>query len=56
MKKLVEEHGGEVEIESELDEGTCVTLVLPIGKTKFHNMLLRVKHHVIVRFTCGTSF
>ena len=30
VKKLVEEHGGEVGIESEVDEGTSVKLLLPV--------------------------
>jgi nitrogen fixation/metabolism regulation signal transduction histidine kinase len=30
VKKLIEEHGGEVGIESEIDEGTSVKLLLPI--------------------------
>ena len=33
VKKLVEEHGGEVGIESEVDQGTSVRILLPVEET-----------------------
>jgi signal transduction histidine kinase len=32
VKKLVEEHGGEVGIESEPGQGACVTIILPVAE------------------------
>jgi signal transduction histidine kinase len=32
MKKIIEEHGGEVTIESEVDKGTTFKIVMPVGR------------------------
>jgi signal transduction histidine kinase len=32
MKKIIEEHGGKVELESEVDKGTTFRITLPIGR------------------------
>lgn len=48
-KELVELHKGEIEVQSELDEGTTFTVQLPIGKIKSEADVQQVEHKFIVK-------